>query len=73
MKVSKLNPSEHVEDQSNKHLLKNKYTYSPSSKICKRYLKDKYFIIHMPDMSSMYKRNDLTNACRHRKESIAQL
>ena len=44
--------------------------YSPSSRTCHLCLKEKYFIICKPQMSSLNYRNELASACRHRKRHL---
>ena len=44
--------------------------YSTSTKKCNLCLKEKYFIICKPQMSSLNNRNELASECRHRKKHL---
>ena len=44
--------------------------YSSASKKCHLCIKEKYFIICKPDMSTLNKRNELASECRHRKRHL---
>ena len=43
-------------------------SYSPASKKCNLCIKEKYYIICKPNMSSLNTRNELASECRHRKK-----
>jgi len=44
--------------------------YSTTSKLCNLCNREKYFIISKPNLASLNKRNELANACRHRKKYL---
>ena len=44
--------------------------YSPSTKKCFLCLEEKYFIICKPEISTLNKRNELVNKCRHRNKFL---
>ena len=44
--------------------------YSPSSRTCNLCIKEKYYIICRPDMSSLNDRNELGKPCLHRKKHL---
>ena len=70
--------SQHIwnlKDNSNTYTLKWKILsqctpYSPNSKKCNLCIKEKYFIICRPKMSSLNNRNELATECRHRKKYL---
>ena len=45
-------------------------SYSPSSKMCSLCIKEKYYIICKPNMSSLNCRNELASVCRHRRKYL---
>ena len=44
--------------------------YNPATKKCNLCIKEKYYIIYKPEMSTLNKRSELTTACRHRKKFL---
>lgn len=44
--------------------------YTPESKICRLCLKEKYYILCQPHMSSLNSRSELCSECRHRKKHL---
>ena len=45
-------------------------SYNPVSKKCILCLKEKYFIMYHPESSTLNKRSEVFNTCRHRKKSL---
>ena len=66
--------SEHIweiKDRGNKHSVKWKIVdrgkkYSPVSGICQLCTKEKYYLIHRPDICTLNERNELGSHCRHK-------
>ena len=44
--------------------------YAPGNKRCNLCLKEKFFIIYKPEMSTLNSRNELVSACRHRRKFL---
>ena len=51
-------------------IISSSSTYNSSSKRCNLCLKEKFFIICRPDLSSLNKRNELVSSCRHRNKAL---
>ena len=51
-------------------LISKAKAYSTTNKLCRLCLEEKYFIIFKPHLSSLNKRNELVNTCRHRKKHL---
>ena len=51
-------------------ILSSNQPYNSSSKRCNLCLKEKFFIICRPDLSTLNKRNELVSSCRHRHKSL---
>ena len=45
-------------------------TYNSASKKCNLCLKEKFFIICRPELSTLNKRNELVSSCRHRNKTL---
>ncbi len=64
-----------LKDKGVQHNLKWKIiakskSYSTSTKTCNLCLKEKYFIICKPELSTLNSRNELASECRHRKSHL---
>ena len=51
-------------------ILSSHQPYNSSSKRCNLCLKEKFFILCRPDLSTLNKRNELVSSCRHRRKSL---
>ena len=52
------------------HILSSRSPYNSASKRCNLCLKEKLFIIHQPELSSLNKRNELVSSCHHRNKAL---
>ena len=52
------------------HILSSRSPYNSASKRCNFCLKEKLFIIHQPELSSLNKRNELVSSCHHRNKAL---
>ena len=50
-------------------ILSNNTVYNSSNKRCNLCLKEKFFIICHPELSTLNRRNELVSSCRHRKKA----
>ena len=51
-------------------IISSNSSYNSSNKRCHLCLKGKFLIICRPDLSSLYKRNELVSSCRHRNKAL---
>ena len=51
-------------------IISSRSSYNSSSKRCNLCLREKFFIIYRPDLSSLNKRNELVSSCRHRNKAL---
>ena len=51
-------------------LLDKAPSFNPTTKKCRLCLKEKYFIMYRRDSSSLNKRSEVFNTCRHRKQEL---
>jgi hypothetical protein len=47
--------------------------FNPTTKKCRICLKEKFYIMYKPDGSSLNKRSEIFNTCRHRKKMLLEL
>ena len=45
-------------------------TFNPTSKKCRLCLREKYFIMYRKDCSTLNKRSEIFNTCRHRNQNL---
>ena len=51
-------------------LLERAPTFNPVTKKCRLCLKEKYFIMYRKENSTLNKRSEVFNTCRHRTQSL---
>ena len=51
-------------------ILTRSKSFSPTNKICRLCISEKYFIIFRPNLSTLNNRNELTSTCRHKRKLL---